>query len=207
MRFSVSALLILSPVLIHGLIMAGRLDWAMYWLGGVIGIWGLISLASRKGKSAAGLVMLTAAGALLLLPAWRGQQLFRFIPLAMYLSLALLFASTLLPQRTPLITRFAFLMRQGKMPDEVIHYTRRVTLLWVLFFCSMAAVTLWLALFGDIHDWSLFVNVISYVLMALLFLAEFAYRRWRLGKLVDYSFTEFLGGLVRLDYAQLFRSR
>jgi hypothetical protein len=207
MRLPLSLLLIISPFLVHVLVTTGRIDWAIYWLGGVIGSWGLATALGPGGKSRAGLMLAAVGLGLLLLPGWQGQQLFKLFPLAIYLSLAVLFASTLLPGRVPLVTRFASAMRQGQMPDAVIRYTRSITGLWVLFFCSMAAITLWLALYASFQHWSLFVNFISYALMAGFFLLEFGYRRWRLGELVDYSFSEFMRGLFRLDYAQLFRSR
>ncbi|BAO44040.1 COG4648 family protein [Thiolapillus brandeum] len=206
MRFLFSLLLIVSPFLIHGLILANRIDWAMYWLAGLICIWGLVYLAGQGWHSFTGYLVIGAGMALLLLPAWQGQQLFKFLPLALYLSLATLFFTTLLPGRVPLITRLASLMRQGQMPVAVIRYTRRVTQLWVLFFFCMGVATLWLALYGSFGQWSLFVNVISYALMAAMFLLEFLCRRRVLGNLVDYSFNEFLRGLLRLDYARLFKS-
>ncbi len=187
--------------------MAHEIDWAMYWLAGIIFAWGLVYMSGQGRHSYFGFLVAGVGLAMLLLPAWQGQQLLRFIPLAMYLALGLVFASSLLPGRIPLITRFASLMRQGQMPPAIVRYTRRVTLLWVLFFCGMAAATLWLALYGSFQQWSLFVNVISYFLMAAVFLLEFMYRRWYLGSLVDYSFSEFVRGLLRMDYARLFRTR
>jgi len=62
-----------------------------------------------------------------------------------------------------------------------------------------------LALFASLEAWSLFANILSYVLIASLFMAEYFFRRWHLRSLVDYSFSDFIKGIIRLDYARIFR--
>ena len=65
------------------------------------------------------------------------------------------------------------------LPPDLPAYTRRVTLAWTLLFAAMAAVAAWLAAFGPLRAWSLFVYVASPALVAALFLGEFAWRRVR----------------------------
>ena len=99
-------------------------------------------------------------------------------PIAINLALAWLFGRTLLRGRVPLISRFA-LMEQETLSPEVAGYTRLLTWLWTALFVAAAAISLVLAVSGHHDAWSLFTNLINYLLVGALFLGEFAYRRVR----------------------------
>lgn len=99
-------------------------------------------------------------------------------PIAVNLGLCWLFGRTLARGRVPLISRFAML-EQGTLSAELVAYTRMLTWLWTLLFAGAALAALLLALSGDRDAWSLFTNLVNYVLVAALFLGEFAYRRLR----------------------------
>lgn len=106
------------------------------------------------------------------------EALLRIPPAAIYLGLAVWFGRTLLPGRQPLISGFASLER-GQLEPELARYTRRLTAVWSGFFAAMALASAVSALLGDVGTWSLVTNGINYVLMALLFFGEYAYRRVR----------------------------
>ena len=99
-------------------------------------------------------------------------------PIVINLALAWLFGRTLVRGRVPLIARFA-IMEQGTLSAELVTYTRTLTWLWTLLFVAAAGASLALALSGHRDAWSLFTNLLNYVLVAALFLGEFAYRRLR----------------------------
>ena len=99
-------------------------------------------------------------------------------PIVINLALAWLFGRTLLRGRVPLISRFA-LMEQATLSPEVAAYTRLLTWLWTALFVGAAAISFVLALSGHHDAWSLFTNLINYLLVGALFLGEFAYRRVR----------------------------
>jgi uncharacterized membrane protein len=99
-------------------------------------------------------------------------------PILINLALAWLFGRTLVRGRVPLIARFA-IMEQGTLSAELVTYTRTLTWLWTLLFIAAAAASLALALSGHRDAWSLFTNLLNYVLVAALFLGEFVYRRLR----------------------------
>jgi len=99
-------------------------------------------------------------------------------PVLINLALAWVFGRTLVRGRVPLISRFA-LMEQATLTPEVASYTRLLTWLWTLLFIAAAATSLVLALSGHHDAWSLFTNLINYLLVGALFLGEFAYRRVR----------------------------
>jgi uncharacterized membrane protein len=99
-------------------------------------------------------------------------------PVAINLVLAWVFGRTLRRGRVPLISRFA-LMEQDTLSAEIAAYTRTLTWVWTALFVAAAAVSLTLALSGNRDAWSLFTNLVNYLLVGALFLGEFVYRRLR----------------------------
>jgi uncharacterized membrane protein len=117
-----------------------------------------------------------AAGAFLVLP--DAGWLLLVPPVAVNLALCWLFGRTLVRERVPLIARFA-IMEQGALTPDLAAYTRTLTWLWTLLFVACAAASAALALSGNRDAWSFFTNLLNYLLVAGLFLGEFAYRRLR----------------------------
>jgi uncharacterized membrane protein len=107
-----------------------------------------------------------------------GRVLALFLPqVIINLSLALMFGVTLRRGRTPLIERFMRLQYGDAMHPVLVPYARRLTWIWTLFLVAMAAISVGLALFGTLKAWSLFTNIVNYLLVAILFVAQFAYSR------------------------------
>jgi uncharacterized membrane protein len=100
-------------------------------------------------------------------------------PIAVNLGLCALFGRTLAVGREPMIARFARLERGAELPPDLARHARILTALWTAFFALMAAISGGLAAWGSTFAWSLFTNVINYLLVALFFVAEYAYRRLR----------------------------
>lgn len=91
------------------------------------------------------------------------------------LALAFAFGRTLAAGQEPLCTRFARMIH-GALPSEVERYTRGVTVAWTVFFLAVVALSL-ILYFGGYHEaWSLLATVASPVLLALMFLVEYAVR-------------------------------
>jgi uncharacterized membrane protein len=135
----------------------------------------------------AGLWKLNAAALVLLLP-----------PVLLNAYLAWLFGHTLERGSEPLIVRLVRLLQPPGVPPEpgVLEYARFLTGMWTVLFVALASVNLLLAAFShpgglleiagmpsavgvSRETWSLFANVINYLIVAAVFLLEFAYRRRR----------------------------
>ncbi|HKA29837.1 MAG TPA: hypothetical protein VKH82_10695 [Candidatus Binatia bacterium] len=99
-------------------------------------------------------------------------------PVVINVFLCVLFGLTLRRGHEPLITRFARL-EHDVLPPQVERYTRRLTVLWTLFFAVMAIITVALWLAASRTAFSLFVNVINWVLLAAFLIGEYLYRRVR----------------------------
>ena len=100
-------------------------------------------------------------------------------PVAINLALLAFFGRTLRAGREPLVTGFARVGRGGSLPPDLALYTLNLTRAWVVFFALMAGISITLAITGPVAAWSLFSNVLNYLLVALFFVLEYIYRRVR----------------------------
>ncbi len=67
--------------------------------------------------------------------------------------------------------------REGDLSPAAVRYTRRVTQVWCGFFIVNGGVSLWTCLHGNVHLWTLWNGMLSYVLMAALFAGEWVVRQ------------------------------
>jgi uncharacterized membrane protein len=92
-----------------------------------------------------------------------------------YSSLLLTFALTLRPGREPLISAMTRRLH-GLLSDEVVVYTRRVTLAWCGFFAAQLMMSITLFFFAPLVVWSFFVNILDIPLVVAMFAAEYMVR-------------------------------
>jgi len=186
--------LVAYPVAIHAAIINGHTLTALLML-----LAAPVLLASRSRSAGMFAVLITAAFVILLAMAREDidQQLLYLMPVLLNFTLAVIFGRTLLPGETPLITRFAILL-SGRLEPRVVSYTRQVTRLWTLFFVLLALESLLLALFAPLEIWSLFVNVLNYLLAGLLFAGEYFFRIRHLDDVEHTGFFRFVRNLSRV---------
>ncbi|WP_240755973.1 hypothetical protein [Pandoraea sp. XY-2] len=124
---------------------------------------------------AAGLAALAFATALS-----NSELLLRCYPVAVNLGMGLTFAMSL---RAPMsmVERIARL-HQPDLPVDATPYLRNVTRVWIVFFIFNGAVALATALWASREIWSLYNGGIAYVLIGLLFAAEWLWRRRMLAR-------------------------
>ena len=76
-----------------------------------------------------------------------------------------------------IITRFAKLtQKEGILPDYAISYTRKVTVVWSIFFIINGLIALYTAINNDIEVWTLYNGLVSYILIGCLMAIEFVIR-------------------------------
>jgi uncharacterized membrane protein len=97
--------------------------------------------------------------------------------MGMLLVLFITFGRTLIAGRQPLCTRFAHAVHAVVTPQHEI-YTRQVTIAWTLFFAAMALVSTLLFFLAPLAAWSVFANLLTLPLVALMFVGEYGVRRW-----------------------------
>lgn len=197
------AALLAYPLVLHICLSTGYLSIAAYYLSVTLLLPLITSLTARRKASPIDWLCVLLAVALLTVLSSHELLVFKLLPVTIHAAMFGLFAGSLREGGTAFITRIAAAMRPELGAAEVA-YTRRVTRAWATFFLVMGIVSALLAVFASDATWSWFVNVFSYVLVALFFVVEFAYRRRLLGELVDYGFTDFLLSLARTDVRGLF---
>ncbi len=99
---------------------------------------------------------------------------------AAQLFLAAVFAVTLLPGKTPLITCFAQMIHGSSLPSEVVRYCKYATWAWVLFFVALALMSGILYIFSTAQIWSFFCNILYFPLIAAMFIGEYLVRYYYL---------------------------
>jgi uncharacterized membrane protein len=96
----------------------------------------------------------------------------------LYGTLFVVFAATLLPGRTDVVTRVARRLNP-RFHAGMQSYTRRVTMAWCGFFAGQIMVSALLLRFAPEQWWLLFINGLNVPLLLLMFVAEYAIRRRR----------------------------
>ena len=95
-----------------------------------------------------------------------------------YLFMLWYFGRTLLGGREALITRLARRVHGTLAPGKA-EFTRRVTIAWCVFFAGQVLVSAALYALAPLEAWSMFVNVLSFPLVILMFIAGHFYRAVR----------------------------
>jgi uncharacterized membrane protein len=162
-------------------------------------------------------VLLVAAAFGLYVVARSGQTiLLLFVPpILLNGFMAWVFGSTLLHGRTPLIERAIILLHGSSkaVTSDMAAYARRLTLVWTILFVALATINFVLAalarpggllLAAGLHPsitiplevWSLFANVLNYVIVAAMFFLEYQVRLRRFPQQSYGSFFNFIRRLA-----------
>lgn len=120
----------------------------------------------------AGLALALVSGALLL-----GTVVMRLVPAVTFGLIAWVFGRTL-RHPPPLVERMVRL-QFSDIPPHLLAYTRRLTQLWTGFFLALALLSVLLSWLAPGRPWTWFHGIGIYLLIGLLLLGEYLYRRWR----------------------------
>lgn len=111
---------------------------------------------------------------------WGATSALFIPPVLLNLVLMLVFGKSLLPGNVSIITQLRKMVRKEEPTPEIYRYTRQVTWVWTIFFAGLAAESAVLAMYFSLDTWSLFTNIINYVLIVVLFFGEYFYRIHRI---------------------------
>ena len=89
---------------------------------------------------------------------------------------------------------------QNVLLAELERYTRQTTWFWVFLFASMGVMSILLAVFASHEWWSLFTNLISYLLVGAAFAVEFALRRVLFPHLPHTGLVDYIQALMKTDF-------
>ena len=124
-------------------------------------------------------------------------RFFLFVPVLINAAVLVTFARTLF-KGPPLVESLARLEHPVLNAEEVRH-CRRVTWVWCAFFLLNGGAILWLAVRGDLAQWTVYTGGVTYILMGILFAAEVTYRAWR--------FRRYEGGMLDPLFRRIFPPR
>jgi len=157
--------------------------------------------------------LLLVAGAGIYAAAVRGHVLLLLFlpPVLINGFMAWLFGHTLRPGQRPLIERIIRALHGGRddIDAAIVGYARRLTLAWTALFGALAVLNFVLAALATpggllltagvtppvtvpLEAWSLFANVINYLIVAAMFAIEFQFRRRRFPQQSYRGFFDFL---------------
>ena len=138
------------------------------------GLW-LARALSQQGKPGSRWMAGAALAFFALLGLAGEPALLRWYPVLLNLMLLVLFGLSL-KFGPPVVERLARL-REPELPEHAVRYTRKVTLVWAGFFLANALLISALTLWAPPAWWVLYTGLIAYVLMGLLFAAEWLIRQ------------------------------
>lgn len=112
-------------------------------------------------------------------------------PLLVSLFLLWLFGRSLAPGRMALISKMATAYH-GELPPPVVLYTRRVTIMWTIYFAVFAISVFYLGFISPSTSGSFYINLFNYLVITLLLGGEYLIRVYRFKDLQHPSFIGFL---------------
>jgi uncharacterized membrane protein len=177
----VTAVIIGYPIVMHLLLTSGQWPQTTLFVG-VLPI-ALLPLGILKsGRIAIGLLV-SAALVLLLGYSWtpllqRQEWLYLIQNIGMQGLMAWVFGRTLFPPHEDLITQLARRLHRNDFTSVIAAYTRKVTWAWTGFFLAMILISIVLFAAASLAAWSFFINVLYLPLLALMFVLEYAVRRY-----------------------------
>lgn len=218
-RLLPALLAVVYPLLAHAAAWTGRAEWALV-AGSVLALIILWPALSR-GRVIAWLSLALCALGLVWL---HGRQLGTLPlfapPVLLNAFLAWLFARTLAAGRRPLIEQLVWTLHGNPdaMDAGIAPYARHLTAVWAALFASLATLSLVLALLAvpdgllsgagieppvsvPLSLWSLFANVLNYVIVAAFFLLEYAWRKRRFPQQPYRNLFDFIARVARLGPA------
>ncbi|RLM22459.1 DNA gyrase subunit B [Brenneria alni] len=150
------------------------------WLLPMLVLMFILRFATLNGEKnvfkGAGLLLAAVGAALSLASLFlREGDWLLWYPVAVNAVMLLLFGGSLY-SGVPLVERLAR-MREQELSARAIAYTRRVTQIWCLFFIFNGSAAVLTCLAGNVHWWTLWNGIISYLLMGLLMGGEWIVRQ------------------------------
>lgn len=174
MKSVIKGIVIILMILYPFLVGWGLSQGHFVWVSAILIVLGVMRLLS-KGNSL--LLPLTwfailCGGLSLLL---KDHAWLKMYPVFMSVGAGIIFATTLIKPPS-MIERFARLV-EPDLPESGVIWTRKVTIIWCVFFVINAVIALYTVIFAPMKVWVIYNGFISYILMGILFLGEFILRK------------------------------
>ncbi|WOE31250.1 MULTISPECIES: septation protein IspZ [unclassified Acinetobacter] len=105
----------------------------------------------------------------------KDQAWLKLYPVLMSLGALVIFAMTLFKPPS-MIERFARLV-EPDLPVEGVLWTKKVTIVWCIFFLLNAVISGFTVFFTSTYIWTIYNGLLSYLLMGMILMGEFILRK------------------------------
>lgn len=119
-------------------------------------------------------MFVTAIGVLVVAYFWGNQQGLKLYPVLVNAAMLLLFASSLYAKQS-IIERMARI-KEPDLPESGVRYTKKVTIIWCVFFTLNGLIALFTALWASNEIWLFYNGFLAYVLIGVLVVTEWIVR-------------------------------
>lgn len=178
MRAFATLILIVATALYPVMVYVGIGRFSPRVIGGILMLLLLARLAFGMAKATSnpmrGLLPILCVFSLILM-IFNRQEMLLWYPVLVSILMLGVFAYTLW-RSPPMIERIARLT-EPNLPPAAVRYTRKVTMVWCMFFAANAAMATITVLWMKFEIWTLYNGLISYLLMGILFAVEFWVRK------------------------------
>ena len=147
--------------------------WFVWLAAAMCGLWLLRALTAKLPQQRYTALFITLFFAAILVFGRRDSMY--WYPVLVNLMMLVVFGGSLFAGQT-VIERLARL-QQPDLPEKAVRYTRRVTQVWCVFFIINGTLAALLVRLGRYDWWAVYTGVIAYVLMGMLFVGEWLYRK------------------------------
>jgi uncharacterized membrane protein len=175
MKFIIKGIVIIGLTLYPFLVGFSLANGQYLWVSALLIAFGIIRLLSNKGNDLlwplTGFAILCGSLSLIL----KDHAWLKLYPVFMSVGAFIIFATTLIKPPS-MIERFARIA-EPDLPPEGVVWTRKVTIVWCVFFVLNAIIALVTVLFTSTKIWMMYNGFISYVLMGILLLGEYLLRK------------------------------
>ncbi|GMR20137.1 MAG: hypothetical protein BMS9Abin36_0732 [Gammaproteobacteria bacterium] len=192
------------PLIVHLSVYFGHVVWAAYFLATFFAL--PLPYYLIRWRRPNWLIVLSTTYSILIfwLAGTQAETLLFAQPIIINSLIFLIFISSLFGNSGSLIGRFAKIIKPDAS-NEIMEYCRWVTWAWALFFLVMAVLSWFLSAYASIEAWSWFTNVLTYILVGLMFIVEYIVRKILMKDFIDRSFIQFIRDLRQVDYRQVAR--
>ncbi|WP_173912427.1 septation protein IspZ [Acinetobacter sp. Marseille-Q1618] len=174
MKSVVKGIVIILMILYPFLVGWGLSQGHFLWVSVILIVLGVVRLLSKGNPLLLPLTWfaILCGGLSLLL---KDHAWLKMYPVFMSVGAGIIFATTLIKPPS-MIERFARLV-EPDLPESGVIWTRKVTIVWCVFFVLNATIALYTVIFAPMKVWVIYNGFISYILMGILFLGEFILRK------------------------------
>lgn len=134
----------------------------------------IVRALTEKQHNTRKVMFVMAIGVLVVAYFWGNQQGLKLYPVIVNTAMLMLFTSSLCTKQS-IIERMARI-KEPNLPESGVRYTKKVTIIWCVFFTLNGLIALFTALWASNEVWLFYNGFLAYVLIGVLVVTEWIVR-------------------------------